>query len=316
MASPSAARKPRRKEAPRKPARRRSSASAVKGSGKSARHADAGPATRLMLKDYTSIPVEADSLRPDKITGLSRDQILALPLYHGNKTVTVGDFFEVQETGGDTLVIEGDLSKFKKLGQEMEGGRLVVRGNAGMHLGAYLRGGTIEVFGDTADWAGAEMKGGLIHIHGNTGHRAGAVYRGSEVGMHGGVILVDGNAGLEIGSFMRRGLIAVGGNAGDFAGAHMIAGSILVMGEMGVRAGASMRRGTLVTLKPFEPLPTFRDSGAYRFPFLRLFTDRLHSRGFRVPADVEQSLFRRFVGDMNEIGLGEILILEGRDHDG
>ena len=92
--------------------------------------------------------------------------------------------------------------------------------------------------------------------------------------------------------------------------------TILVMGEMGVRAGASMRRGALVTLKPFEPLPTFRDSGAYRFPFLRLFMDRLHSRGFRVPADVEQSLFRRFVGDMNEIGLGEILILEGRDHDG
>jgi len=295
------------------PSPHRSSAGDAKSSGKSTLQTDSGPATRLKLKEYTSIPVEADSLQPGKIGRLSSDQILALPLYHGNKTATVGDFFELQETGGETLVIEGDLSKFKKLGQEMESGRLVVRGNAGMHLGAYLHGGTIEIFGDTGDWAGAEMKGGLIHIHGNTGHRAGAVYRGSEVGMRGGAILVDGNAGLEIGSFMRRGLIAVGGNASDFAGAHMIAGSILVMGEMGARAGASMRRGTLATLRPFDPLPTFRDSGAYRFPFLRLFMDQLRGRGFRVPAGVEKSLFRRFVGDMNEIGLGEILILEGKE---
>jgi formylmethanofuran dehydrogenase subunit C len=272
--------------------------------------------TRLKLTEYSSIPVEADSLRPDTVAGLTREQVLALPLHHGNRTQRVGDFFEVQGAGAHTLEIEGDLSRFKKLGLGMAGGRLVVRGGVGLHLGAEMRGGTIEVFGDAGDWAGAEMKGGLIHIHGNAGHRAGAVYRGSETGMRGGVILIDGNAGLEIGSFMRRGLIAVGGNAGDFVGAHMIAGSILVMGALGARAGACMRRGTLVTLAPLEPLPTFRDSGAYRFPFLKLFFDELGARGFRVPERTEQSLFQRYVGDMNEIGLGEILVLREDGHDG
>jgi len=108
----------------------------------------------------------------------------------------------------------------------------------------------------------------------------------------------------------------VGGNAGDFSGAHMIAGSILVMGALGARAGASMRRGTLVTLRPLEPLPTFRDSGAYRFPFLKLFFDELGALGFRVPAHAEHSRYQRYVGDMNEIGLGEILVLREGDHDG
>ena len=41
----------------------------------------------------------------------------------------------------------------------MTRGRITIRGNAGMHLGAYMKGGTIEVSGHASDWIGAEMSG-------------------------------------------------------------------------------------------------------------------------------------------------------------
>jgi formylmethanofuran dehydrogenase subunit C len=269
-----------------------------------------GPVTRLRLLQRSPIPVEADALSPDRVAGLTRDAVRALPLYHGNKQKTVGDFFEVEGAGAETIEIEGDLGRFKKLGMGMTRGRLLVRGNVGLHLGAEMAGGEIEVFGDADDWAGAEMKGGLIHIHGNAGNRAGAGYRGSEVGMRHGAILIDGNAGLEIGAFMRRGLIAVGGDAGDFAGAYMIAGSVLVLGRLGARPGACMRRGTILTLHPAEILPTFRDAGPQRFPFLAMMLEGVRRRGMNVPAGAERALYRRHVGDSIELGLGEILLPE------
>ena len=272
--------------------------------------ASSAPAVRLRLRVGSPIPVEADSISPDRFAGLTVDKLRALPLHHGNKTRTIGDFFDVEGNGSETIEIEGDLSRFKKLGLGMTRGRLTVRGHAGMHLGAEMAGGEIEVFGNAGDWAGAEMKGGLIRIHGNAGNRAGAGYRGSEVGMRRGTILIDGNAGLEIGAFMRRGLIAVGGEAGDFAGAHMIAGSILAFGGLGARAGAGMRRGTIVALRRPEILPTFRDAGVQRFPFLKLLFDGLRRRGMKIPAGIETSNWRRFVGDTVELGLGELLVLE------
>jgi formylmethanofuran dehydrogenase subunit C len=266
------------------------------------------PALRLRLREAPTVPVEADSLSPDRVDGLPRDQVLALPLFHGNKKKSVGDFFEVEGGGSETIEIEGDLRRFKKIGMGMTRGRLVVRGDAGMHLGAEMRGGEIEVFGGSGDWTGAEMKGGLIHVHGSAGNRAGAGYRGSETGMRHGAILIDGNAGVETGAFMRRGLIAVGGHAGDFTGAHMIAGSILVCGALGERSGGGMRRGTIVTLGPAGILPTFRDAGAQRFPFLRILMGAAARRGVPVPEGAGDGLFRRHVGDVNELGLGEILV--------
>jgi len=156
--------------------------------------AQSHPGLRLLLREAPVVPVEADSLSPDRVDGLPRDQVRALPLFHGNKRKCVGDFFEVEGNGSETIEIEGDLRRFKKIGLGMTRGRLVVRGDTGMHLGAEMRGGEIEVFGGSGDWIGAEMSGGLIHIHGNAGNRAGAGYRGSETGMRHGAILIDGNA--------------------------------------------------------------------------------------------------------------------------
>jgi len=59
------------------------------------------------------------------------------------------------------------------------------------------------------------------------------------------MIVVDGNAGNEIGMSMRPGPDCNRGSAGDVLGFDMIAGTVLVFGECGIRPGAGMRRGTL-----------------------------------------------------------------------
>src|SRR5690606_3639003 len=114
------------------------------------------------------------------------------------------------------------------------------------------------------------------------------VHRGGRRGMTGGIILVEGNAGNEIGHTMRRGTIAVRGDCGDAPGFNMLAGTILVFGECGIRPGAGMRRGTIALLgnDDVELLPTFRHSGTQRFVFLRYYLLRLKELGFPVPDDL------------------------------
>jgi formylmethanofuran dehydrogenase subunit C len=239
-------------------------------------------------------------------------EIATLPVAHGNSQVPLGDFFSVQGDAGDgQLVIEGDCQRVKWVGMGMTCGRITIRGNIGMHLGAEMAGGEIQVHGQAGDWVGAEMRGGHIHIHGDAGHLVGAAYRGSPRGMRGGVILVDGQAGNEIGTRMRRGLIALGGNTGDFTGAGLIAGSIFVFGQPGLRTGAGMKRGTVALFGGVPNLlPTFRYDCLYRPIFLSWYLRRLRSWGFNVPQRCLSGEYRRYSGDLVDLGKGEILVWE------
>lgn len=267
----------------------------------------------MLTLRYTSestIPVEAEIITPDQITGKSVAEIAALPVQHGNAPAPLGDFFHIDGDSADgEILIEGDCRRVKWIGAGMTGGRITVRGDAGMHLGAEMVGGKIEVYGHVGDWAGAEMRGGLLHVHGDAGHLVGAAYRGARHGMRGGVILVDGKAGNEIGATMRRGLIAVGGACGDFPGVSMIAGSVFLFGDCGVRPGAGMKRGTLAFFGPAPVLlPTFRFSCSYEPVFMQLYLRRLRDWGFPISEEFLRSRWRRYSGDLVALGKGEILI--------
>src|SRR5690242_4038668 len=150
----------------------------------------------LTLKEQPSVPLEAEVLSPDVLAELSNADIRALPVYLGKRQRRVDDFFEVDGGSSDQLTIRGDAARVKWIGRAMTRGRIVVDGNAGMHLGAYMSGGAIEVSGNGSDWIGAEMSGGLIRVGGNAGGQIGAAYRGSNSGMRDGTILVGGSAGL------------------------------------------------------------------------------------------------------------------------
>jgi len=291
--------------------------------------------TRLCLKDRVAgrginprLPVEADSISPDRFAGLSQEEVATLPILYGRRRLTVGDLFTVEADAAGTdpdaaeeIIIEAsvdgtsdDLSHVKRIGQEMSQGRVTIRGDVGMHLGARMSGGEIVVHGDAAAWAGAHMAGGVIRVHGNAGPMLGAGYAGEKRGMRGGVILVDGDAGPRCGERMRRGMIVVQGDVGEFAGARMIAGSLFAFGALGARAGAGMKRGTIVALGGLDgdPLPVFRYACAYSPTFLRYYLLRLRAWGLPVRPEHIEGLYRRYVGDVNTLGKGEILVYDQR----
>ncbi len=268
-----------------------------------------GAGVTLTRKESSSIPVEADSICPDRFVGLGPTEIAALPVFYGRRKVELGDLFDVEGVGADNVTVSGDLRAVKKIGQGMSMGRVAVTGDVGPHLGAYMSGGEIVVHGDAGDWVGAHMSGGRIVVQGNAGHFPGAAYSGEPHGVRGGTIIVGGDAGREVGGRMRRGLIVVLGDTGDFAGAGMLAGSIFVGGRLGGRPGAGMKRGTIVAFgEAPELLPTFRYACSYRPVFLRCYLQSLEASGLLDGRVLPDGEFRRYVGDMNSGGGGEVLV--------
>ncbi len=266
---------------------------------------------KLTLRTTPAVPLEAEVLTPDCMTGLTAGEAAALPVHHGNEIATLGDFFRIESHDGEELRLEGDLSWVKLIGAGMTGGKIHVAGGVGQHLGAVMAGGEILIEGNAADWVGPEMTGGRIVVKGDAGHAVGSAYRGSRVGMRGGEIIVHGKAGNEVGNTQRNGLIAIGGDCGDFAGVNMLAGSIVVLGALGIRCGAGMKRGSIVTMQPAEPLPTFSYACSYHPGYLRLYLLHLRALGLAVDDAQIEGLYQRWSGDSVELNRGELLIYQG-----
>jgi formylmethanofuran dehydrogenase subunit C len=265
----------------------------------------------LTLKERPTVPLEAESISPDVMAGLSHDAIRSLPVLLGKRHHRLEDFFTIEGAASDELDVHGDLTKVKWIGRGMTRGRIAVTGNVGMHLGASMKGGTIEVNGNVSDWLGAEMSGGLIWIRGNAGGQVGAAYRGNPRGMNQGTILIEGSAGIEVGMRMRRGVIAVRGPVRDFAGLQMKGGTILLLGGAEIRTGAWMARGTIVSLKPIHLLPTFTYACSYQPTFLRVYVRYLETLGFSMPAGTGDGAYQRYAGDSAGLGKGELLVWGG-----
>src|SRR5688500_18567039 len=263
----------------------------------------------LTLHEQPVVPLEAEVLCPDRLAAASREEIQALPVWHGSERTRVGEFFAVAGAGDDVR-LEGDLRRVKFIGVGMTAGRITVAGDVGMHAGAGMRGGELHVEGDAGDWAGAGMRGGILVVRGAAGRQLGGVDPGERAGMRGGAIVVRGDAGAQVGAGLRRGLIAVAGHIGDAAGLRMLAGTIVALGGLGSRAGAGMRRGSIVTMAPVAPLATFVFSCVYHPPFLRLYLRRLRALGLAVSDAQLDGRYARWCGDGLELRRGEILILD------
>lgn len=269
----------------------------------------------LRLKEQTTIPIEADSIGPDNFVGRSQAEIETLPAFFGRRKVTLGDLFTVAGGDSQNIVVEGDLSHVKRIGQKMSRGRITIHSDVGPHLGSEMSGGEIVVHGDVGAWAGAQMSDGRIWVHGDAGPMLGAAYTGEKLGMRGGVIIVEGNAGARAGERMRRGIIIVQGDLGDFAGARMIAGSLFTFGKLGERPGAGMKRGTLLAMEGLSAdlLPTFRYSCTCECPsFLRYYLRRLRAWGLSVADEWIEGRYWRYTGDATTIGKGELFIYDQR----
>jgi formylmethanofuran dehydrogenase subunit C len=264
----------------------------------------------LTLREPPTVPLETESLSPDRLAGRRRGEVEELPVWHGNRRARLGDFFAVSGNGDEELRVEGDLGRVKFLGAGMTAGRLTVAGDAGMHTGAEMRGGELVVEGDVGDFAGTGMRGGRLVVRGSAGQQLGGAPPGVRAGMRGGEIVVQGDAGDQVGAGLRRGLIAVAGRVGDAAGLRMLAGTIVALGGLGSLPGAAMRRGTIVAMSQVTLLPTFAFACSYRPPFLRLYLRHLRGLGLPLADDQIEGRYARWSGDGLELRRGEILILE------
>ena len=269
----------------------------------------------LSLREAPVAPVDAGVLRPDRLAGLSRGEIERLELRHGNRAVPVGDLFEVSGDGEEDVHVEG-YARLQRVGAGMTGGRLTLSGSGGPHrstaagdwCGAGMEGGELVIEGDAGAWAGASMRGGRLTIRGSAGRRLGGELAGAR--MRGGEILVHGDAGEEAGAGLRRGLIAVAGRVGAGAGVRALAGTIVALGGLGAHPGLGMRRASIVAAPPVTPPPTYALACAYRPPFLSICLRRLRALGLPVGDEWLAGRYARWSGDRLDLGRAEILVLE------
>jgi formylmethanofuran dehydrogenase subunit C len=273
----------------------------------------------LTPKRMPSIPVEAEVISPDVVAGLTLPEVGNLGVHLGNKVHPLKEFFNVEGELAETaakqrIVIDGTINKVKYVGARMTAGNILIKGCSGMHTGAQMSGGEIIVEGNTRDWAGAEMKGGLLIIRKDSRNQTGAAYRGSAEGMTGGCILVEGDAGTEVGAFMRRGMIVVKGDLGPLTGAHMNGGTIFVFGRASRRMGveAQGNGGFIACFGTVESLlPTYAYDTTYEPAFMKLYLRQIRDElGIEEAEQFLEAAFQRYRGDASAGGSAEIFVAE------
>jgi formylmethanofuran dehydrogenase subunit C len=275
----------------------------------------------VTLRQQPALRLDARVLTPAALAGLSVAAIEHLPIQQGRHTMPLAEFFDVKANAtsspasDDTtprLVLQGDLSRVDHIGQNMNGGELIVDGDVGHHLGTAQSGGHIELRGSSGDLAGAERSGGSLTVHGNVADCAGGALPGSMDGMHGGVFIVRGRAGDRVGDRMRRGSLIVLGDAGDFAASRMVAGTLVVGGKLGVHPAYRMRRGTLICVGSMPGL----GAGHIAVPgdcsvlwqLLTRYIARLAGPNSLL-ADLPRRRYTRLAGDLAVDGKGEVFHL-------
>jgi formylmethanofuran dehydrogenase subunit C len=273
----------------------------------------------LTPKKSSMIPVEAEIISPNILAGKTMDEIKKLNLHVGNTKQALSKWFNIEGNVAKTpseqqITIAGNVPHVKYIGTKMTTGKIVVKGDVGMHTGAQMSGGEILIKGNVDDWAGAEMKGGFLKIKGDSGHLLGAAYRGSNDGMMGGCIHVIGNVGTEAASFMRRGMIVIEGNTGPFMGVHMNGGEIIIFGQTGRRVGAQAKGngGFIACLGGMESmLPTYRYETTYEPMFMKLYLLQLKNKlGIDKAAKYYKTPMKRYRGDLAIGGNAEIFIAD------
>lgn len=245
---------------------------------------------RLTLRGPLRDRVDVRGLAWAALPGMTASAMAQQPVWvEGRGQLPLGEVFEVAGGPGPCLRFIGDLSLVDGIGAGLAAGEVVVEGNAGSCVGG-------------------RMTGGLIEIRGDVGPRAGGAEAGAKRGMQGGEIIVRGSADREAGIGMRRGLVVVQGRAGHHAGRGMLAGSVLVFGALAEEPGLFSRRGSIVAFGPHVVPATYRYACTYRPPHLRVTLSYLQARrGVPVTAEQLAGPYRRYSGDLAELGAGEIL---------
>ena len=247
------------------------------------------------MRKTSQIPLEFDNVLPELLFDKTVDEINETIIYVGNNQEQLYDYFDVSIEGETTdaalckIIIDGDLSRVKYIGNMMSTGTIIANGDVDLHVGAFMSGGYILVNGNAESYAGREMTGGFLEITGNVKEFCGSSYTGEWRGMNGGKILVHGNAGKQIADCMLNGEIHIKGNCDILAGVHMSGGLIVIDGDVKQWPAGQMKKGTMIIKgKVDELLQGFKYeesilhpliNGKYYYGKYRLYSGDHGSRG-------------------------------------
>lgn len=223
-------------------------------------------------------------------TTLPAREMAGRPVYlERDGRIPLGDLFDIEGNPEGRIRFSGDLERADRLGAGLSQGEVLVEGNVGRE-------------------AGLAQAGGSLDINGNAGPGAGAAPAGFKRGMTGGELIVRGSAGPEAGARMRRGLLVIAKSAGERTGLGMIAGTVVVLGSAGADTGLWSKRGSILALGKIIPPATYSYACSYQPIVLRLLLTRLSVRyGLSIARKHFTGFYRRYSGDMAELGKGEIL---------
>jgi len=236
-----------------------------------------------------NLPIEAESIVPKNFLDTDAD----LKVWKGNKELPLDEVFTKRVEGTASyadkveVVIRGDSSRIKRVGEYMDAGKITIENDIGMHCGNFMSGGEIVIKGNAGSWLGREMQGGRIICEGNAGDFCGAGYRGEKKGMVGGLIHVMGDVGDFTAETLAGGTIIVEGDAGDLTGVDMRGGTLVIMGTAS-RVCGNMKEGTAyVHGMVREMIPTFRNKGT---------------------VEVDKTIYTKFTGDVANRGKGTLYV--------
>lgn len=207
------------------------------------------------------LPIEAEGISPNNLSNK-----IDITVFVGNEKKNLVDVFDIRvdgEAAGPStteIVMVGDCSRVKRVGEYMTNGKITVEGNIGMHCGDFMSGGTIEINGNAGDWLGREMVGGEIICHGNAGNYCGSGYRGGRKGVRGGSITVEGSVGDYCGEAQYGGIIHILGNAGLHAGCNVKKGELIIDGDCTMPGGDMIGGVITVFGTVYDFLPTFEET--------------------------------------------------------
>jgi formylmethanofuran dehydrogenase subunit C len=239
---------------------------------------DGGGTVRVILetrkRSKPFLPIEAESIIPRNfLKGTD------LTVYEGNKERALSELFWIFVEGTAVspdkveVVLKGDTSRVKRVGEYMDTGIIRIAGDIGMHCGNFMSGGLIEISGNADAWLGREMLDGSIICHGNAGHYCASGYRGEKHGMKGGRVEVMGNAGDFCAEYLTGGEVYIHGSCGDMAGVEMKGGQLVIGGDA-TRPCGNMKDGTCIIFgKINRMLPTFRKTGTQLLPDRKVTMD-------------------------------------------
>jgi formylmethanofuran dehydrogenase subunit C len=267
--------------------------------------------TKLRLRQLPQLRVDLRAVSPKAAATLGAQGLQNLGVGHGNKLEPLAEFFDIQHSASEQneLHFEGDLSRFDRIGWQMDGGHMHVQGHAGDYVGACMQSGSVVITGHAGLLAACEMAGGNLTVHGNVGDFAASTLPGSMDGMRGGQLTVHGHTGARLGDRMRRGCVWVMGDAVDFVASRMVAGTIAIGGRAGAHVGFGMRRGTVVFAGAAPTTPTtFVPTTADASVTWQLLARSLAQAGGPFAALSQRSMQRQ-LGDVAVGGRGELIIV-------